>query len=92
MAISSADKPTYIDLTEGRELVVNGIATSGYWGSQHVVCLTTSRAGVGPDGELRSENVIVARLRFDSEMAKQLREMLDISLSALVAPPKETAN
>jgi hypothetical protein len=81
-----------VDLTEGRELVINGIATGGYWGSQHVICLTTNRAGVGPDGEIRSEAAIVARLRLDNDMAKQLRDALDAGIAMLASPPKETAN
>lgn len=92
MAINSTDKPTIVDLTEGRELVINGIATAGYWGSQHVVCLSCSRAGAGPDGELRNEAAIVARLRFDNDMAKMLVEALTQQIAVLTAPPKETAN
>ncbi|WP_325347344.1 hypothetical protein, partial [Xylophilus sp.] len=90
--IKSSDTPLFIDLTEGRELVVNGIATGGYWGSQHVMCLTSNRAGVVPDGALRSEAAIIARLRFDNDMAVQLRDALNIAIEALKAPPKDTAN
>lgn len=92
MNLSSSDKAVFVDLTEGREAVVNGIATGGYWGGQHVICLSSSRAGVGPDGEMRSEIAIVARLRFDNEVAKQLREALDQQIKALEAPPNEKAN
>lgn len=90
MAVSSADVPVIVDLTEGRELVINGIATGGYFGSQHVICLATTRAGVSPDGTLRSESAIVARLRFDSDMAKQLRDALDQALAALTPPADQT--
>lgn len=84
-------KPVFIDLTEGQELVINGIATGGYWGSQHVICLSASRMGVSPEGELRNETAIVARLRFDNEVAKLLRDALDQQIKAL-APPSTPAN
>lgn len=86
MAIQSSDNPFIVDLTDGRELVINGIATSGYWGGQHVMCLSTSRAGASPDGALRSETAIIARLRFDNEMAKLLRAALDQQINALETP------
>lgn len=86
MTVQSSDKPFITDLTDGRELVINGIATSGYWGGQHVMCLSTNRAGAAPDGTLRSETVIVARLRFDNEMAKLLRAAIDQQIKSLEAP------
>lgn len=92
MGVSSTDKPFIVDLTEGRELVVNGIATGGYWGSQHVMCLSLNRAGAGPNGELRSETAIVARLRFDNDMAKMLRDALDQQIKALERPASDSAN
>ncbi|WP_426238184.1 hypothetical protein [Pararhizobium sp. DWP1-1-3] len=92
MTVKSSEETYFVDLTEGRELVVNGIATGGFWGSQHVMCLSTTRAGVDENGALRAETAIVARLRFDNDVAKQLRDALDQQIAALVAPPKETAN
>lgn len=92
MGVNSADKPFIVDLTDGKELVVNGIATGGYWGGQHVMCLSLNRAGAGVDGELRSETAIIARLRFDNDMAKILRDALDQQIKALEPPPNETAN
>lgn len=87
----ASQRRVFVDLTDGRELVISGIATGGYWGSQHVICLSTSRVGVSPDGELRNEIAIVARLRFDNEAAKILRDALDQQINALT-PPAEKAN
>lgn len=92
MAIKSTDRPAFVDLTEGREAVVNGVATSGYWGSQHVVVLISNRAGAGPNGTLRSEAAIVARLRFDTDMARKLRDQLNEMIAAVSTPPGEAPN
>lgn len=92
MAVSSADDAFFIDLTDGKEFVVNRVVGGGYWGSQHVICLGSNRLGAGPDGKLRSEATIIARLRFDNDMAKILREALDQQIKALETPPNEKAN
>lgn len=92
MSEKPVETPNFVDLTEGREFVINGIAAGGYWGSQHVICLLSSRVGVGPDGALRNESAIVARLRLDNDMALQLRDALSKATSALRPPPNERAN
>ncbi|MFT3987213.1 hypothetical protein [Aestuariivirga sp.] len=81
-----------IDLTEGRELVINRIVSGGFYGSQHVILLGTNRYGAGPDGKLQGQCAIVARLRFDNDMAKILRDALNHGLAVLSPPANEKAN
>ncbi len=92
MPIDSAETPILIDLTDGKELVINRIVSGGFFGSQHVILLGTNRGGVGPDGHLQSQCAIVARLRFDNYMAHMLRDALNESINALIVPPDTKAN
>lgn len=82
----------FVDLTDGKELPVNRIAWAGFWGSQHVIVLASNRPGVGPDGKLRGESALVARLRLDNDMAKILREALDVAIKSLEPPTDVKAN
>jgi len=92
MSAKNENSTVFVDLTGGAELVVNSIATGGYWGSQHVICLASNRYGTTADGKLEKQAAIVARLRFDNDMAKMLRDALDQQIKSLEAPPRETAN
>lgn len=92
MAINSTDTPTLIDLTDGKELIINRIVSGGYFGSQHVILLGCNRPGVGSDGQLQGQCAIVARLRFDTDMAKMLRDALNESIKAVTVPVDLKAN
>jgi hypothetical protein len=87
MPIDSAETPVFIDLTDGKELVINTMVTAGYFGSQHVIVLGTSRAGVSADGKIQSQCALVARLRFDNGMAHILRDALNNSINASLFLP-----
>ena len=81
-----------VDLTDGKELVVNRIIGGSFYGSLHVITLGGHRAGVDRDGLLRDEIAMIARLRFDNEMAKSLRDALDAAIKALAVPSDVKAN
>ena len=92
MPIDSAETPIFVDLTDGKELVINSMVTAGYFGSQHVIVLGTNCAGVGADGKIQSQCTLVARLRFDNDMAHILRDALNKSIDALTVPADVKAN
>lgn len=69
-----------------RDCVVNSIISADYFGSLFMLTLGSARDGVGDDGQLQRKDAIVARLRFDLEMAKIIRDRLD-HLIGVVSPP-----
>ena len=84
--------PFFIDLTEGREAVINRFVHGGYFGSQHVIVLGTNRLGVDAKGQKQEQCAITVRLRFDQEMAKMLRDALNEGINALSVPTDLKAN
>lgn len=56
--------------------------------------LLSDRMAVGLDGSTRSDLIIVARLRFDLEVARHIRDQLDMHLSGLATaqPPDQKPN
>ena len=90
--MADVETPIYVDLTEGKELVINVVISGGYFGSLHVFTLGTNRLGVDVNGQKQAQTAIVARLRFDNDMAKVIRDALDQHLAALVPPSDVKAN
>lgn len=87
------DKPDFfVDLTEGRECVVNAFVSGGFWGSQHVIVLGTTQLGFNDAGEKRPQTTVTVRLRFDNEMAKLLRDALNNAINVLTPPVDVKAN
>lgn len=82
---------TFVDLTEGREIVVNRFLPGAFIGGLHLVLLGTSQAGV-VDGKLVETSVIMARLRFNTEMAVMMRDMLTNAINAVTPPKDEKAH
>ena len=92
MAKPTVPTVVFVDLTEGRELVINRFVHGGYFGSQHVITLGTNRIGVDSKGHKQEQCAIVARLRFDQDMAKMLRDALNDGINALTPPADVKAN
>jgi hypothetical protein len=80
--------PVFVDLTDARELVINRIIYSDFIGGLHTVLLGTDQTTV-VDGQYKKQIALVARLRFDPEMAKMLRDALNQALNAISAPPPD---
>lgn len=78
--------PVTRDLTGGTEVVVNGVATADFYGSLHTLILTRTSFGLDEAGDMRKERHVVARLAFDTEMATNLRDALNIVLEAVSVP------
>jgi len=72
--------------------VINGVAQYGVVGSVVSLTLTTARYSFAPDGKIEPDMVIAARLRFDLEVARIIRDRLDAQIEKLTAPPKAKAN
>lgn len=88
-----AEEPNvFVDLTEGRELVINRIVTTSFVGSQHVITLGANRFGIDAEGNLQPQTAIVARLRFDTDMLKMLVDNLAQAFQVVTPPPNEKAN
>lgn len=71
--------------------VVNGMAQIGIIGGLVAITLTTARVGIGTDGKPNPDVIIAARLRFDLEMARIIRDKLSEHI-ALLKPPETKAN
>jgi hypothetical protein len=87
-----AGEIVYVDLTDGHELVINRITSGAFFGSLHTITLGTSQVRVRADGSLEEQCAIVARLRFDTEMAITLREALSRGIAAVTPPSNEKPN
>ncbi len=66
-------------------------ATSLILGSVVAMTLITDRVGFDADGSARPDPVIAARLRFDLEIAKIIRDQLDVQIG-LLSKPEGKAN
>lgn len=71
--------------------VVNGVPHFGVIGSLIALTLTTARVSF-VDGKLEPDLVIAARLRFDLEIAKLLRDNLDSQIRLLTVATDAKAN
>lgn len=87
-----ADIEFFVDLTDGRELIINEIINFGYVGSLFALTLGSAQVGVGSDGKLQKQMAIVARVRFDLNAAKGLRDALDQNIAAFTPPANEKPN
>lgn len=72
--------------------VINGMPQIGIIGSVFALTLTTDRIGTKEDGSPKAEMIVAARLRFDVEMARMIRDALDAQIKMLTQPPNERAN
>jgi hypothetical protein len=72
--------------------IVNGVQGIDYLGSVFDWTLCTARLGVNSEGQLESQNIICARLRFDLQIAHVLRDALDRQIALLARPPDSEAN
>lgn len=72
--------------------VVNGAPQIGVIGSLIAITLTTDRIGFDANGKVQSEMVVAARLRFDLEMARILRDILNTQIELLTPAPKDKPN
>lgn len=71
--------------------VINGVKQCGIVGSVIAMTLTTVRFGFD-DGQLQPDVVVAARLRFDLEIARSLRDLLDSQIKLLTVVPEAKAN
>lgn len=90
--VDLGDPPRPLDPENVPVRVVNGIPQFGVIGSLVSLTLTTDRIGFGADGKLKSEMVVAARLRFDLEMARILRDVLNSQIELLSPPTNDKAN
>lgn len=65
---------------------INRISTLDYFGSVIAMTLSTDRVGFDENGNVKPEMIVAARLRFDLEMAKIIRDALDRQIAVLTAP------
>ena len=72
--------------------VVNGIVQVSVVGSLVSMTLTTDRSGSDVQGNFKSEMIVAARLRFDLELARMLRDVLNAQIELLTPAPKDKAN
>ncbi len=88
------NKPVYVvtDPDNVPVKVVNAVAQYGVIGSLVSLTLTTARSSFSPDGKVEPDMVVAARLRFDLEVARILRDRIDAQIKLLTAPPKTKAN
>ena len=86
------EKAVFVDLTDGREIVVSDLVHVTWFHSQHCITLGTRRMGTDEDGKLREEIAIVARLRFSNDTAKVFAHFLDEAIKGLTGPGPEKAN
>lgn len=71
--------------------VINGSYCTSI-GSNISLTLNTLRVAFNDKGEVENNRVIAARLRFDLEIAKILRDQLDSVISLLTAPADAKPN
>jgi hypothetical protein len=67
--------------------VVNGVVHTAFLGGLIEIVLSNQRFGIGPEGQGEFETAIAARLRFDVETAKTLRNVLDAQIEAIAGQP-----
>lgn len=79
----------YVDPPGINAVTVHGIVFSGYFASQFSVVLGTAINRVRENGETYVETAVCARLRFDLDMAKMIRDQLDKQIALLTAPPAD---
>ncbi len=71
--------------------IINGIPQIGPIGGLIALTLSTVRIGFSPEGKIEPDFVL-ARLRLDLDLARQLRDQLDGQIRLLTAPPDVKAN
>lgn len=72
--------------------IVNGFCQSGILGGLVSLTLATDRVNADADGKVKSEMIVAARLRFDVELARALRDFLNTQIELLTPAPKDKAN
>jgi hypothetical protein len=77
--------PLFVDPDNVPIRVVNQFSLHGVSGSQLDVTFSTLRITPYSDGNSRRDMVVAARLRFDLEMAKIIRDLLDQHIALATA-------
>lgn len=73
-------------------VMATGALPLGLYGALLDLTFTNDSVIVQPSGELKVQRSIVARVRFDLEMARVLRDALDTTIQGLTAPPPDQVN
>lgn len=91
----NTERPKFIpDIDPGNVPIqtINGAQMHGFPGSQFAVTLKTLGWRQTPNGDYEAVNIIAARLRFDLEMARIIRDQLNEAINVLTAPPDVKPN
>lgn len=86
--IAGAEKPPVLIPADPDDVpvrTVNNVA-SIIIGSVVGMTFITDRVGFNEDGSQRPEPVIAARLRFDLELARMIRDQLNVQIDLLTKP------
>jgi hypothetical protein len=61
------------------------------WTAVVATTLVSDRIGFAPDGKVQPDPVIAARRRFDLQVARAMRDLLNVMID-LLSPPKSQMN